>query len=189
MYRYVFICVTISRLFVDSDGCSSKRDPCESNLCTGINAACRETKGKAECYCPVGTTGDPLIHCETLEFVDYDLNEISSGDNEWDGGVFADDKKDTNDKLPCQPSITLCSKEVNGPPVCKKGRAWIRQNFNKDAESWRIRTPFKTSQDKRNCFFEIFEYPRYSKQGHYKLIEPGTDVEIFWNIRSLRHTK
>ena len=94
----------------------------------------------------------------------------------------------TNVELSCKPNIQLCSK-ANGEPVCKKGRVWIRQNFNNNAESWKIKTPLMGSQDKRSCNFQVFEYPRFSKQGRYEVIKPGTTVEIFWNIRSLRHSK
>jgi len=124
-----------------------------------------------------------------LEFVEYDLNDDSSDDNAFDGGINTDDiVEGANNKLPCKPSITLCSK-VNGQPVCKKGGVWMRQNFNKDAESWRIKTPLMTSQGRRNCHFELYEYPGFSKQGEHKLVKPGTNEEIFWNIRSLRKSK
>jgi len=48
--------------------CTYGHDPCEPNPCTGLNAACREKKGEAECYCPAGTTGDPLIKCEHVKY-------------------------------------------------------------------------------------------------------------------------
>ena len=85
----------------------------------------------------------------------------------------------------CYPSIRLCTK-VNGIPVCKKAKVWKRSNFKKDATSWEVISPLTTWKGRRNCWFEIFEYPNYSEQGEHKTIKPGSYETITWNIRSLR---
>jgi len=166
----------------------------------GLDYACT-TKGIGTCpynnYCPDNKkrfSGRGSItkkakedlsddEIENLEWVEYDWADTAA----FDGGVLNSDKID-NDEESCKPAIQLCSK-VDGVPVCKKGIVWMRQNFNKDAESWKITTPYMTSQGKRNCYFEVFEHKRFSKQGKYKLIKPGTNIQIDWNIRSLRYSK
>jgi len=179
MYRFLVALLAISCLFFDSEGCSRKKETCKDGI---LN----QDEERTDC-------GGSCPACPEFEFVQYDLNDDSSDDNEFDGGILTggiikDDENSPNNELPCKPSITLCSK-VNGQPVCKKGGVWMRQNFNKDAESWRIKTPLMTSQGRRNCHFELYEYPGFSKQGEHKLVKPGTNEEIFWNIRSLRKSK
>ena len=93
-----------------------------------------------------------------------------------------------NDEPPCKPDIRLCS-EMNYIPTCKKGRVWIKLNFNEDAESWSIITPLITSQGRKNCCFEIYEFKDYSKEGRSKIIKPGSTEDIFWKIRSLKPLK
>ena len=46
-----------------------KLDPCEKQVCKGINAICQvvfET-GKPFCACPDGMTGDPNVRCGKFE--------------------------------------------------------------------------------------------------------------------------
>ena len=64
----------------------------------------------------------------------------------------------------------------------------MRQNFNEDAESWKITTPYDESQGRSNCCFEIYEWKNFSKQGKHEIIKPGTKKEIWWNIRSLKQS-
>ena len=90
-----------------------------------------------------------------------------------------------NDELCCKPSIRLCT-NINDIPTCKKGGVWMKQNFNDDADSWKIITPLITSQGRKNCCFEIYEFKDFSKQGRYKIIKPGVTEDIFWKIRSLK---
>ena len=84
------------------------------------------------------------------------------------------------------PNIRLCT-NLNEIPICKKGRVWIKRNFNDDMESWKVITPVTlTSQGRRNCCFEVYEFKDFSKQGRYKTIEPGVTEHIPWKIRSLK---
>jgi len=159
MYRFLMALLAISCFFSDGEGCAGS-----------------------------GTRANEDDEIENLEWVEYDLTDTSSDDNNFDGGIYTDNKKTPNDELSCKPNIELCSK-VDGEPVCNKGRVWIRLNFNKDAESWKIITPYYGSHDKINCNFVVYEHRRFSKQGRKKLIKPGTTVEINWNIRSLKYSK
>jgi len=175
MFRFLVLYLTICCLSLYCEGCSKKKaETCEDGI---LN----QDEERTDC-------GGSCPACPDLEFVEYDLNDDSSDDNDFDNGVFTDDANSAKNKLPCKPSITLCSK-VNGTHVCNKGGVWRRKNFNKDAESWRIITPDMTSQGRRNCQFELFEYRSFSKQGQYKLVKPGTNEEIFWNIRSMKVEK
>jgi len=128
----------------------------------------------------------------SMQFVEYeDVDDMSDSETHVDGGIFQQspsNNAETISSRSCSPNIRLCSK-VNGISVCKKGKLWIRRNFNEDAETWRVISPFVTSNGRKNCCFQVFEYPKYSKQGKSKIIRPGDKEKIDWNIRSMKVSK
>jgi len=123
----------------------------------------------------------------SIKFVEYeDVDDNFDSETHVDGGIFQSPSNNAEQvsSRSCSPTIRLCSK-VNGITVCKRGTLWIRRNFNKDAQSWRVISPF-LSNGKKNCCFQIFEYPKHSKQGRSKIIKPGDTEKIDWNIRSIK---
>jgi len=127
------------------------------------------------------------VRYEEYEYIPYEPEGKGDKDDIY-GGLLNDNVKPIENSRACHPKLRLCSK-VRGVPVCRKAVSWQRDNFNKNAASWTIKSPLVTSRNKTNCCFKIYEYPGYSIQGNYKLIKPGTSEEIFWNIRSLKKSE